>query len=304
MDQKYEAFIKAAEVGSFKGAADLLGYTQAGISYLISSLEKEMGTTLFLRDHAGARLTVDGQALLPWIQDVYNSERALRSKLGEMRDLETGTVRIAASASVSIHWLPGIFEQFMARHPRIKLEVACFEDQEDMEDRVRAGEYDCCFLIEPSRRGFFTIPLMLDPLYVVVPPSHPLAREQRFPSEALAREPYVKVRNDSHTEIDALFERHGVTPRTRLEMDNDFAVMGMVSKGLGYGVFPQLILKDNPFDLALVEPEFPSPRTISIAVRSYAKASFATRAFVEATRRWISDRQACAQRPGNGMATS
>lgn len=52
MTSKYEAFVLAAETGSFKSTAEQLGYTQAGISYMMSSLESEMGTALFARDHS------------------------------------------------------------------------------------------------------------------------------------------------------------------------------------------------------------------------------------------------------------
>ena len=49
-NQRYDAFLAAARCGSFKGAAAELGYTQAGISYLVNALEQELGLTLFLRE--------------------------------------------------------------------------------------------------------------------------------------------------------------------------------------------------------------------------------------------------------------
>ena len=87
-NQKYEAFVTVAKTGSFKKTAEILGYTQAGVSYMMSSLEQEMGTALFTRDHSGARLTADGRNLLPWIQDVCASEQALQTRLEELRSVE------------------------------------------------------------------------------------------------------------------------------------------------------------------------------------------------------------------------
>ena len=151
MDSKFIAFTKAAKLGSFKEAAEELGYTQAGVSYMISSLEKEMGVTLFHRGRTGAQLTEEGRTLLPWVLDIVNDESALEVKLREMRNLEIGDVRIASFASVAIHWLPDVFVRFMEDHPHIKLDVTCFEEQDEMEDAVQNGEFDCCFLIEPSK---------------------------------------------------------------------------------------------------------------------------------------------------------
>ncbi len=102
MTSKYEAFVLAAETGSFKSTAEQLGYTQAGISYMMSSLESEMGTALFARDHSGVRLTEDGRNLLPWIQDVCTSERALQARLGEV----SGVWKAARCASLHSHRPP------------------------------------------------------------------------------------------------------------------------------------------------------------------------------------------------------
>ena len=77
MGQRYEAVLKAAETGSFKEAARELGYTQAGVSYAVGALERELGVSLFVREYGGVRLTADGEALLPWMQDVCNAERHL-----------------------------------------------------------------------------------------------------------------------------------------------------------------------------------------------------------------------------------
>ena len=257
-NQKYEAFVTVAKTGSFKKAAEILGYTQAGVSYMMSSLEQEMGTALFTRDHSGARLTADGRNLLPWIQDVYASEQALQTRLAELKHVGEGSLRVAAFASISVQWLPGIMEAFLRDRPNIEYELVIYESQDEMEAATWRGEFDCCFVILPTTLDFFTIPLARDPLYVVLPPDHPLADAPFFPKESLAVEPYIKVRSsDDRTEFDAVFARHDVEPHVRFVMDNDYAVMGMVNKGFGFSLFPQLVLDNAPFELARVEPEIP-----------------------------------------------
>ena len=79
MTSKYEAFVLAAETGSFKSTAEQLGYTQAGISYMMSSLESEMGTALFARDHSGVRLTEDATFYLGFKTCARASERFKRA---------------------------------------------------------------------------------------------------------------------------------------------------------------------------------------------------------------------------------
>lgn len=212
-NQKYEAFVTVAKTGSFKKTAEILGYTQAGVSYMMSSLEQEMGTALFTRDHSGARLTADGRNLLPWIQDVCASEQALQTRLEELRSVEYGSLRVASFGSIAVQWLPGIMEMFLNDHPNIDYELVTYESQNEMEEATWRGEFDCCFVILPAKLDFFTIPLAQDPVYVVLPPNHPLAHAPFFPKESLATEPYIKVRSsDDHTEFDAVFARHEVAP--------------------------------------------------------------------------------------------
>ena len=64
--QKYMAFVKAVEYGSFTKAAEILNYSQSGISRMINDLEKEWQVVLLERRKTGVRLTSDGMKLLLW----------------------------------------------------------------------------------------------------------------------------------------------------------------------------------------------------------------------------------------------
>lgn len=101
VNPKYHALLRVAETGSFTQAANDLGYSQSGISGMISSLEKEMGVQLVVRDYREARLSAEGEDLLPWISNVCNGERQLASRIAELRRLERGAVRVAAPTSIS-----------------------------------------------------------------------------------------------------------------------------------------------------------------------------------------------------------
>ena len=79
-NQKYDAFLTVARLGSFKAAAEELGYTQAGISYLVNALEKELGLTLFLREYGGVHLTTEGREVLGLVQAINADEHALAAR--------------------------------------------------------------------------------------------------------------------------------------------------------------------------------------------------------------------------------
>ena len=219
-NQKYDAFLKVAETGSFKQAAHDLGYTQAGISYLVSTLERELDVPLFVRDYGGAHLTSDGADLLPWVQNVCNSERQLEMRLAELKHLESGIVRVAAFTSTAIQWFPGIAKRFLAQHPGIDLQLICVDDEDALEEAVWRGDADCGFFVYPIKHDLHAVPLRKDPLLVVLPPDHPLADAPFVPREALAEELYIRLESGTSSEMETLFRANDVEPNVRFTIDS------------------------------------------------------------------------------------
>lgn len=288
-NQKYEAFLKVVETGSFKEAARELGYTQAGMSYLVNSLEKELDTTLLVRDYGGVRPTAEGADLAPLVQDVCNAERRLHARAADLRHLEGGNVRVATFTSTAIQWLPGIAKGFGRLHPSVELDLACIDDQAELEEAVWRGDYDVGFAVLPVKRNLRTVHLARDPLLVAVAPDHPLAGAPFFPASALSTEPYIRLESGASSEMDEVFRANGAEPRVRFSIVSDYAVMSLASAGLGFSVLPSLILKDAPFPLAALPPEVPVDREIALCLRPGDEASAAARAFVEVAQAWVGE---------------
>ena len=74
---RYLAFLKVLEQGSFTKAADALGYSQSAVSQMIQSLEAELELTLLHRGHRGVKLSPEGESLLPYIQSSVNHYNAM-----------------------------------------------------------------------------------------------------------------------------------------------------------------------------------------------------------------------------------
>ena len=66
--KKYEVFEKTVEMASLTRAAEELGLTQSGVSHIIAALEEEFGLPLLRRTRVGARLTPEGERLMPCIR--------------------------------------------------------------------------------------------------------------------------------------------------------------------------------------------------------------------------------------------
>ena len=107
MDQnKCVALLTAIDLGNLTRAAEQLGYTQSGLSYVIKTLETELGFPLLVRSRTGVRPTEDCQRILPLLRDLDRKSRQLEQEAADIRGLAVGTVSLATFPSISRFWLP------------------------------------------------------------------------------------------------------------------------------------------------------------------------------------------------------
>lgn len=278
--QKYLAFVKAVEYGSFTGAADALNYTQSGISRMIGDLETEWGVSLFERGHAGISLTSDGLKLLPQLQRICNEHEILLMHVEELHDLQSGMIRIGTFSSVATHWLPHMIKFFKKDYPNIDFELL-LGDYTEIENWIIEGRVDFGFLRLPTKAKMETIFLEQDRLLVVMPQDHPLANCDKFPINELVNSPFMLLEKGGNAEISEIFEQHGISPQVHFTTWDDYAIMSMVENGLGISILPELILRRIPYQIIAKELEVPAFRTIGIAMREQKSLTIAAKRFLE-----------------------
>lgn len=276
---KYLAFVKTVEYGSFTKAAEMLNYSQSGISRMINDLENDWKITLLERGKTGVRLTSDGTRILPYVRSVCEEYDKLCMHVDELNGLQSGLIRIGTFSSVATHWLPGIIKRFQESYPNIEYELL-LGDYSEIEAWIAEGRVDCGFLRLPTLPEFETNSLKRDPLLAVIPESHPLAEQKEFPITAFDGQPFMMLEKGGNYEITELFERHGIHPDVRFTTWDDYAVMSMVEQGLGIAILPELILQRIPYHILTKPIDVPAYREIGLAYRSRRSLSLAAERFV------------------------
>ena len=278
--QKYLSFVKTVEYGSFTKAAEILNYTQSGISRMIADLEKEWGVTLLERSKYGVKPTSDGMKLLPYAQNLCADFDKLKMQVDELNGLQSGLIRIGTFSSVATHWLPNIIKEFQKDYPNIDYELL-LGDYTEIEEWIHTGRVDCGFLRLPTHPDFETIFLEKDKLMAIIPENHPLKDSKKFPVTALCDEPFMLLEKGAKAEISEIFERNNLTPNVKFTTWDDYAVMSMVESGLGIAILPELILKRVPYRIIEKELDVPAYRNIGLALRDKKTASLAVKRFIE-----------------------
>ena len=278
--QKYMAFVKTVEYGSFTKAAEILNYPQPGIRRMINQLEKDWTVTLLERGRGGLSLTSDGLKLLPYAENVCREYEKLQMQVDELNGLRSGLIRIAAFSSVASQWLPNIIKEFQKDYPDIDYELL-LGDYSEIEEWILEGRVDCGFLRLPTHAELETVFLEQDRLMVVLPEGHRLADCERFPVNALVEDPFMLLEKGARAEVSEIFERCGLTPKVHFTTWDDYAIMAMVESGLGISILPELILKRIPYRIVVKELEIPAYRSIGVALKEKKSASLAVKRFLE-----------------------
>ncbi len=278
--QKYMAFVKTVDYGSFTKASEVLNYSQSGISRMINDLEKEWNIVLLERGRAGVRLTSDGLRLYNCAKNLCREYENLRMEAESLRGLDSGIIRIGTFSSVATHWLPNIIKEFQKDYPNIDYELL-MGDYTEIEKWISEGRVDCGFLCLPVRSDFEVIFLEKDDLLAVLPPDHKYADCDKFPVSALCEEPFMLLEKGTRSEISELLEKNNIKPDVHFTTWDDYAIMSMVESGLGISILPRLILKRVPYNIVAKELDVPACRNIGLALRNRKNASLATKRFLD-----------------------
>ena len=276
--KKYEVFVKTVELSSLTAAAQALGLTQSGVSHIIASVEAELGLPLLRRTRTGARLTPDGERLIPYMQEIVRQNALLQKQAAALHTLLGGCIRVGTFTSVATHWLPAMMMQFQKQHPNVDFQL--FNgDYHDIDAWLAGGSVDLAFVTLPQPQGLRCVPLYEDSLVAVLPAGHPLTNKQVCRVEELAGEEFISLLESSNHDARRAFEAAGVRPNVRFETKDDYAVIAMVRQGLGVSIMPSLLLRGNTQGVCLRPIDPPSSRTIALAVASDAPASARFAAF-------------------------
>ena len=100
--KKLAALAAAVRLGSFTRAAEVLGYTQSGLTHMMNSLENEVGLRLLDRSYSGVRLSETGKALMPKIHRLMQVNDSLYGEIRACKRSQESTLRLAALEKLGV----------------------------------------------------------------------------------------------------------------------------------------------------------------------------------------------------------
>lgn len=280
---KYAAYLKTVELRSLTKAADALGYTQPGISHMISSLEHELGFSLLIRSKDGVYPTDEGKQLLYYMRQIVNNEAMLRDLANQIIGIETGTIKIGVFSSTSTQWIPSILQKFTSLHPNVHVQIiegTTIELQKLFEE----NSLDLALMSDPAPEGFEFIPLMQDPILAIVPQKHPLASHEVIAPAELAKYPFIIPQIGADEDVWRVLAPEKLNPEIRYRIKGDATILAMIANGLGVTLFPELAILLSNQNIVKRPLTTGCTRTLGIVIRSSKYAPPAVKEFLILTR--------------------
>lgn len=230
----------AAE-GSFKRAADSLYVSQPAVSLQVQNLERQLDVPLFDRGGRRAQLTEAGHLLLSYGEKILTLCQETCRALEDLQNLQGGTLIIGASQTTGTYLLPRMIGMFRQKYPDVAVQLHVHSTRRTSWS-VANGQIDLAIIggeISPELQDSLEIiPYAEDELALILPISHPLAKEEVVQKDDLYKLQFIALDSQSTIRkvIDQVLTRCGIeTRRLRIEMELNSieAIKNAVQSGLG-----------------------------------------------------------------------
>lgn len=300
-----EYVLTLAEMRSFSKAAQKLYITQPSLSKYISTIEKQIGTTLFDRSTTPISLTPAGEAYVEAAQRIAAIEQGFMNRISDFQKLETGSLRIGASTFRTSFLLAKSISKFCNEHRGIQVSIAD-DNSEQLKEMLKNGEID--LLIGTGRyniREYDYEELATERIYVAIPQNHPLGdvlAESRLTYEDIrtsslrclkAKPIDLKLVEDypfvistrgefGENSISDLFRYYDFQPNIALRVRTVEAAFSFVESGFGISIIPDTLVRfgnfaSHPYYYPL-DPEH-STGSILLVLRKNAYLSLAAKEY-------------------------
>ena len=238
--QSFKIFCDLVETESFTRAAQINGVTQSAVSQQISSLERQLKSLLIERSKKKFRLTREGELLYEHSRQLVSTYDSLLHRLQEVKDIISGTIRVATIYSIGLHDLPPYLKRFLKAYPTVNVHVE-YQRANQVYDDVLGNVVDLGLVAYPNKdTRLEMVHLREEKMVLICHPKHPLARGKTVKLAQLDGQRFIGFEPDIPTRkaVDKVLRDAGITIKVVMEFDNIETVKRAVEIEAGVSIVP------------------------------------------------------------------
>ncbi|PTR26629.1 LysR family transcriptional regulator [Rhodococcus sp. OK519] len=235
--------LAVAEERHFTRAAARMHVAQSALSHQVRQLERELGTTLFVRTSRRVELTEAGERFVLRAREVLAAGERLRGEVATTGSEVRGTLRIGTITTLTQIDLPAHIRTFLDSHPGVDVHVVS-SMSETIVEQVDAGELDLGFIglwHTRPRAGLTARVLGTEQLVAVVGHDHPWATRTTVTLLDLAGKPTVDfpAGTGARRQSDDAFAMAGLPRNVVAQAGTATLVAALTEAGVGVGFLPE-----------------------------------------------------------------
>ena len=283
----YRVFREVAKNGNISKAADKLYISQSAVSQAIMRLESKIEGRLFDRSVRGVRLTAEGAALYSHVNDAIELIENAQKNFMDMKNLDTGSVKIGASDTICDLLLLPALERFISKYPEIRISVTNRVTLETLE-LLKHAAVDIAFINLPvaSDDALDITPVMTIHDCFVAGGKYKHLADNIMSLSDLRKYPVLMLEKASNTrrQMDLFLAAKGIEIEPAIELGS----LTLLSAFAGIGLGVAATIKEEARDMldkhelrALTFDEELPERHIGLARMKNVGLSFAAKAFID-----------------------
>lgn len=251
--QHLRALTAVMETGTVTAAATVLGRTQSQASRLISSLEEELGFSLFERERRRLVPTQRGARFYDEVKRALAGLDNIDRVAAELRLDQEAELRILAPPYTAHTIVPRALSRFCARYPERRYSV-------EIVVRNTIGSW---IAFHPFDVGIASLPFEIPSIkvkrlaavktVVVLPKAHPLTARKIIRASDLVGFPFIAMNRNTplRRRLDEIFDREGTRLNIVGETSTAISACELVAQGLGLSIVDAVV--PMAFDPELIE---------------------------------------------------
>jgi DNA-binding transcriptional LysR family regulator len=284
-----QSFVVVAEELNFRRSAERLNIDQSALTRRIQKLEHILGFALFERTTREVSLTPAGRTFYEENAKLLQGYARAVGAARLVAEGKTGILRLAYMAFAATELMPHAVSHYRRLYPHVEMNLRYMRTQ-GQKVALAQDEVDIGYMIGPfDHADFQSLRLAADPLYVVTPLNHRLARLREISPTDLAGEDLIlgdMIEWEAYRwRLNDMFSAEGIAMNVRLEASNTLALLGLVAAGLGVTIYPKSLIGFLGRNVEVRPIDHSAFRIQTVLVWKRTNRSKTVRSFVEVTKK-------------------
>lgn len=229
-------FYQAAVLQHFNQAAEKMNISEPSLSRSISSLEDELGVTLFEKRGRNVILTKVGEIFLEHATQILDDVKRAENKMHHLAT-DGGHIDIAYVSPLAREYIPRTVRNFLSLEQNKNITFNFNQDITSVNiEGLKKGAYDLIFgSYSANEPNIEFVPIIKQEIVAILPAGHPLSRKEALQAADFAD--YQVLGYNRHSGLGkytrSFFKEHGIAPNFICESPDENGIASLVAQGFG-----------------------------------------------------------------------